>query len=292
MPDEIIDLNAPELTETETELTDPTPPAPSPAPASAAPTTASKKVVQVTTDTFARIKNESREAGKKATLAELDQRARELGFANHAEMVEFAAKAKRGQAEPPAASSQRPGQPREGARKVVTANRYEKERQGWENERARLNRLAAHSDKKRRALQRQYDALQAEVTLREQAIRAGVEDVDYALHLLKKEYSGKSADELKSFDEKAFFDGLRERAPQLFVIERRLATTGTGSAGEAETRTQGTQQPGPKPPANPPAAKPNGNGTGAVDARKISREEYNKRLEELGYKNPALGGSY
>ena len=139
----------------------------------------------------------------------------------------------------------------------------------------RVNRARAGAERQAKQLQRQLDAQQAEADLRLAAVRAGVQDVDYALHLLRKELRGKSPEELAKFDEGRWFsDELRKRAPYVFGERQEPATTGPAAAGA--------------PKAPPPNAAAAANGASKqVDVKKMSRQEYQEYLRKKGYNDPS-----
>ena len=257
-------------------------PTPTPAPATTTAAAPVKKVISLPTDALGKLKAEERERGRReaarAQVTAQDAKAKEMGFGSHAEMLAFV-EAKKKEAEaakaaPPARSSSRPG-----------AQRLARDHAKWESERAQLNRALNMEAKKAKQMRRQLDATRAEMTLREQAARAGVQDVEYALHLLKRAYAGKTAEALAGFDESKFFGGLREQHPHLFSIEKREATTGTGEVVAAAKAAEANVAPAPaKPPAKPELATPK-------DMRTVPKQEYRARLRELGLRDPSTGSS-
>lgn len=241
------------------------------------------KVHQLHESEFKRLKDEQREKGRKAALTELDQRARALGYPNWAALEKAAADAK-----------QRPTLPKpQAAKPAAEASPEASQGQGSGNQEAdELTRLRAEAaqlrERERKAriqLQRQQKAQaeservtaarEAEHELSIAAAKAGVKDTKYALHLLREHLSGKSVEELNSFDESKFFSSeLRKTHPYLYEVESRAPTTGPGAD---------LASPSPKsPPAAPPTGNPN-------DVRKMSQQEFEAYLRSKGMTPPLAG---
>jgi hypothetical protein len=243
------------------------------------------KTVTVSTDVFAKIRAEENAKGKKSAQADLEARAKQLGFASLEEM--FLAESTRQEQQKtkgdstvtkPAAVTKpatkpvaRPATP---AAKPPASTADKRAQERWKAERERLNRVNAAETRKRKEAERTADALRAEISLREAAIRAGVNDVEYAMVLVRRELTGKTQDELKVFDESKFFDGLKVTKPVLFAVENR----------PANTSPQVKEQPpsAPKPATvveQNPENKP-------VDVRKMTTAEYKAHLEKRGIRAP------
>lgn len=241
------------------------PPAPS--------TSAAKRVISMPSDEVARIRRDERRKGAQARELEL---AKELGFDTIDAMKE-AVRATKGK---------KPAAPAPAARgpKAVPATKVEKERAEWEAEKKALLRRSSLAQRTATIARRERDNALVESELRVAAVRVGVVDQDYAIHLLRKQMKGKTAKELESFDEIKYFTGLRETHPHLFMVETRPITTGNGQA----TNDGASAKPAPKPGAQT-QADVDGK---TVDAKNLSREEYEKRLANLGVANPSVGYSY
>lgn len=121
-----------------------------------------------------------------------------------------------------------------------------------------------------RRLKSERHAVEAEMLVREAAARVGVRDVDYAMRLMTRHLSGKTEEEMAKFSEQKYFEGLRTEHSYLFGEVSQPANTGNG-AGTA----QGS-------PPSPGAAQQGAASGGAVDARKMSQEEYQKHLQARG----------
>jgi hypothetical protein len=154
------------------------------------------------------------------------------------------------------------------------ASKYEKRMEQFQKQQELLNRRLAQEVRSRKDLQRALDAKDAEMSLREAAVSAGVKDVDYAVRLLTRQLEGKDEASLKEFDETKFFSGLKDSHPYLFGETTRPANTGTGA---------GNAPPPPKPGQQAQQQATNG----AVDARKMSREEFSAHLQKRGL-NPGM----
>lgn len=248
---------------------------------------AGKRVLTLPTAALKRIKDEQRQRGERAALASFESKVKAAGFAGLDDLLATASEWKRtgagkGKAAPP---PERPGRepeaerrgagderPRDGFRTEGERRHVEREVRRLREERERLVGQARDERERRRALQQQLDAKEAEIALRELAVRAGVRDVDYALRLAQRELEGKDEKAIEAFDEAKFFEGLHETHPYLFGEVTRPATTGTGA--------------GTNPPAAPKIAAATGKGP-MEDARKLSREEYAAFLRSQGLELPA-----
>jgi hypothetical protein len=255
------------------------PPAPEPP---AAPQAKSQPSVNhLSNKALAEAKSKERERGRKAALAEMDRKAQKLGYKNHQDMLEKLEQQRaRGRGgngtQPKPASEAAPATPAVSDRQLTRA---QKENQRLVDAARRANRARAQEEKRRRDIERQLAATEARHELHLAAVRAGVKDVDYAIHLLERRMSGKTEDELKGFDEEEFFSKtLRESHPYLYGVEERPA----GSAGPKDQE--------PKPPPKPADKLPATNGgSDKTDARKMSNEEYTALLRKRGLTPPGFG---
>jgi phage host-nuclease inhibitor protein Gam len=222
-----------------------------------------------------RIKEEERQRGRATAITEMNTEAKRLGFRSHEDMVKHVSQ----QRNKPKAAAAQPQQPaadgdvRESPRKL---NALEREVQRLTDERKRQNRRVADLEKENKRLRTQIDAKEAESTLRVSAARHGVKDVEYALHVCRAACSGKSEDELRSFDEDRFFgETLRRTHPYLYAVEERPATTAPNAASQGR----------PEAPQAAPAVDPTAAG---VDARKLSPAEYQELLRKRGLADPLV----
>jgi hypothetical protein len=270
------------------------------------------KTITIPTSAMAQLKQKEREKGRLEAFqdynkrlgevaqnygAKLEHLARLHGFASWAEMEAVDPEDfKRRQGQSRTANGARPEQkpaPKPEERETVSdpartapdatreMSRLQRENRRLLDEKRRLNRARAHEERQRRKLKRNLAAKDAETSLRIAAAKAGVQDVDYALHLLKNEMAGKKAEELQGFDESKWFsETLRQKHPHLYAAETRPADTAPapgGNGGAAPT-------PGSKSPA-----QGDGGGSKRLDARKITREEFQAELRKRGLTDPSAG---
>lgn len=243
------------------------------------------KVVAMPTGALAEIKQKARARGRALALVELNERARKAGFASLEDMEKAALRTK--QRPTGARTTTReeetvPAKPdAESAKHPRYLKKLEKERDQLLARSREQNRARAAEERRRKDAEKRIAALEAEKALERAALRAGVTDVDYALELLRRKLNGKTAAELSSFDENTFFSGeLRESHPYLYGVEERPASTG------APEGTKGT--PAPKAPQTAAPRESNGDSS-ALDARKLSNEEYTKLLQKRGLVDPRQG---
>lgn len=222
-----------------------------------------------------RIRDEERAAGKTEAL---DALAKEAGYDSHADFVSALARLKA-----PAPQQQAPVKPEPKAddqeltpdqvAKMKDSrreqSRYERQLEKTLGERNRYAQSATEWQRKAREAQQEVDAVRAEMHLRTVAASVGVQDIDYAITLMSREIEKMSPADAEKFDEKAYFEGLRQNKPLLFGEVVRPATTGTGT-GSA-----------PTPPKPNQVAAQNG-AAGRVNARAMSPAEYQAHLRKMG----------
>lgn len=252
----------------------------------------------------------STETGRKAALADMDKQAQELGFTNHAAMVEHykVLKAKgndgsagnkndRGNGDGNSNSNRngqgqnnRNGNGQSGKngqgdggdeklsredRKVIA--RLTRERDTLQAQLTDANGKLKASDRKGRDLQRRIDANEARGNLEKAAIVAGAKDVDYVVAKMIKALEGKTSEEVRAFDEAKFFETLKTEQPYLFGEVTRPATTGTGASG---AEAGGGKPAGGNGGAAGAGGKANADGT--VDVRKLNPKEFEEHLRKKG----------
>jgi len=234
------------------------------------PTLGGGKNVVLPSASLGRLKAEQRERGKREAMAELEAKFKSAGFGSLDDAIAAMAAARNGGQQ---TASKKPQQQKQ---EVQTSSI---EQPGGKNDRRQMERLQREREQfakrysqeqaQRRRLQRQLEAKEAEMALRETAVGKGVRDVDYSLRLLQRELEGKDDAALAAFDEAKFFDTLRSSHPYLFGETVVPATTGTGvgsapSAPKAGAVTQAQGQ------------------AGKADARSISSDEFQKLLRARG----------
>lgn len=240
---------------------------------------------------YKRIKEEAKKRGAAAERAALEDRARALGFASLDDMLARAAPGSAApapvrasaaapparQAAPAAGAETTPptppeAPPRGAGRKAW--EKYERARRQFDRDlqayRERANRANARS----RQLEAELEKQKTEQSLREMAMRAGVTDVDYAIHLFKGHLAGLTEDDIAKLDEQKWFEELRAKRPYLF--SERVVPATTGTAGAAP--------PAPQPGAAAAAAARNGQ----FDARKATPQEVEQRLRKMGVSRPTV----
>lgn len=240
----------------------PPPPAPPEPPAPSDPEPAKTgAVITIPRSAMAALKREERERGRKAALEEMAANAKKLGYASVEDMMAAAKIAKK-------------MRPRARTTEVKPVEQPPAPA-GSHEELRRLNRARAREEKLRKAAEARSQALEVEMELRTVAVRAGVKDVDYAIELLRRETRKMSPEQLQAFNEVTYFEkDLKKSHPYLYGTTDTPAHTAPGADPDAPP-------PAPKAPTPPPGPQ--------LDARKMSREEYQKALRDLKIKDPSLG---
>jgi hypothetical protein len=238
------------------------------------------KDISIPSAALGKLKAEQRERGRREATTELESKVKAAGFDSLEDMLAAVAALKAAPKEQPqphddeqAAQRAQPQQTQKRQEQKM-ADTEQAELARLQKEREEFARKFAQEQSARRRLERESEALKAEMSLKEAAFGKGVKDVDYALNLLQRNLQGKSDAELEAFDEGKFFDDLRGSHPYLFGITERPATTGTGaSSNPAATVTAAHQQAGQN---------------SIKDARSMSREEFDKLLRARNL-NVAIG---
>lgn len=256
------------------------PAAPATPPVAAAPATPAKPQTPTTQArpsidiaAAARLRRSERIKYGQAQRAKLDDQARELGYENHAAMIE-AVRAQKG--------AQEPEVEEDGIPQDVRAALEAGENARAENERLKSENLRLK--KRVLTLKDQLGAAQQEMELRAYAYDAGIRDAestDIALLLLRKQISKLDDAALKDFNEQEFFTTLRTSKPNLFgEVAPKEVPANTGAP---------TKAPVSKPAPERVQAE---NGSAGADKRngmKMSQQDYRARLAELGIPDPSAG---
>jgi hypothetical protein len=181
-------------------------------------------------------------------------------------------------AQPKPAATPRPAQPPRAQANGANAGngdakRLQRDLDRLQREKDEIARRMKREASGRKQLQRELDARDAEMVLREAAVAAGLKDIDYGVRLLSRHLDGKSEDELKSFDEAAYFQGLKSTHPYLFGERTVPANTGAGGSGA------------------PPAPKPGEVSqvhaqSGQLDVRKMTPQEFAAHVRSQGLQLP------
>jgi len=250
-------------------------------------TLADGKVQVLSPGAYKRIKEDAAKRGAARERAALEEQAKAAGFASLDDALRqlrdgHRREPRREERPAGAAASARPNgeqpptppeRPTHGAGRKAW-ERYERARKQFDHDvqayRERTNRATARA----RDLEKRLEAQEAEQALREKAIMSGVTDVDYAIALLKRDLSGKTEEELGKFDEAKWFEALRASKPYLFGVKEVPANTGTAGT-----------TPAPATPGQIAAAAAR---DGQFDGRKVSKQEFNDRLQKMGISSPTV----
>lgn len=229
--------------------------------------------VQVPQSAFKKLKDDALERGRKKAQAEFEERVKAAGFSSLDDLLK--AVPSKTTAKKPVASyieddvDDVPVQVAAEPPKKTGNAALDRERERLHRETLKLQAKLDREALRRRELQRELDAREAEMGLRQSAALAGVRDIDYAITLLERHISGKDEAALAEFDERAYFSQLRASHPYLFGETVVAATAGNAAAAA------------PKAPA-PNAVTQQTVSSQAVDARKMNRDEYTALLRSRG----------
>jgi hypothetical protein len=264
-----------------------------------------RNVVMLPHDAFNKRLNAERVKGERKLRSELDARAKELGYADLDALLAA------GQRPPAPQRGQRPRREAAGAGNGAGAQggagggngggdgaparnaddldrgrpmpprgskAYSRiQRQLEEERRARIG-----ASRRARELESQVQTERTRRHLEKTALLVGIRDVDFAIHLLEQHASGLTDEEAQTFDESAYFAGLRKDRPYLFQDQVVPANTGTAGEG-AGGAGNGGHDVRPPPPNGGGAGGGSGAGNGAkVDARKMSSTEFQDYLSKKG----------
>lgn len=240
------------------------------------------KPIQLSQQTIDKIKREQLERGKKSAAADLEKKAKQLGFESSADMFKAAANAKKQRRDQPRAAQSTEQRPN-GNRSTQSAGQQKRQEREAHMEREQVQRERRErirAQNKARRIEMEKNASDGHHELQMLAIKTGITDPEYAVELFTREAQSKErslprdeyAKWLETTDESAFFEGLRADRPYLFQEVRRAVTTGT------------------KPTDAPPP------GAGAVtqqlangakkDVKGMSRQEYHDELRKRGLSVP------
>lgn len=251
------------------------------APATDAPPAQGGNTVVLTSKTLKARLDKEKERGKRAALAEVESKARALGYSNADEMYkaieEFKSKASTSAAEPAVPAQERQpkmanGDKNGNGKQPDSRNDRELERLRKSNEENEKQRR--HAEKQVKLARKREEEARIEAQLARAAAQAGIhsdDDVDYAIHLLRSEVkrNPEKFNGTDTFDERSYFEKLRETKPHLFGEAARPSTTGVSVSGE---------QVPPKPGQVTTQVAKNGQ----FDARTASKEELAKEMSKRG----------
>jgi len=237
--------------------------------------TRTQNVITMPSRALAKIKTAERDKATKAAKRQLDAQAREMGFADHAALMAFARTSKETPPPAPAAAPTEPAEAAEprGSKGKDMRDQFAQERERLLTERRRINRARAQEERARKTAERKLEAQEAEMVLRVAAASAGVQDVEFAMHVLKQHLGRLSADELSAFDETEYFrNTLRKERPFLYAVREEPASTSPEQS-----------EPSPNTPKKEDAP------SSMKDARVMSAEELRAHLLARGLTPPAAG---
>ena len=247
------------------------------APAAAPPGPAPKatRTIELDPRSLAATKREARHEGRRLEAERLDKLARERGYANHEELL-AAVPSKAGVAAPEGVTTE------DRANMPVTRRLKMAEQENGQLQKKLMRAAQALKD------------LQTDMAMREHAYEADVSDVDYAVQLLKRKIGTMAPAELKVFNPKDYFTGLR--GSHEFIFRKRAAEKVAEKAAEkieepivdkpvttSPTARMPADQPTPPRAVEKPAA-----GDETVDVMKMSNAEYNAYLKRKGVRDPRL----
>ena len=238
-----------------------------------------EKTMMIPTSAMKRVREEEFSKGRQAAL---DQLARDAGYESNADLVSALAKLRQPAPAPQRTAPVAPA-PEETPEDLATAQTngvatraqqrsemaIQRNLEKALNERNRYAQSASEYRKQLEVARSEVDAVRAEMHLRTIAAGVGVQDIDYAIMLLTREVEQLTPEQAATFDERAYFDGLRRTKPLLFGETVQPATTGVGG-GSA-----------PKPPQPGQAASQQAQ-VGKIDARKMDPKAYQELLRARG----------
>ena len=209
----------------------------------------------MTPRSLAAIKEKERNRGKKMLRSELNDRAKKAGFASWEELEQAALTTK---------------QPTAPVVDPQDARQVDRTRD--------INRKLSVAEKRARVAERRLAELETREKLSHAAIRAGVQDVDYAIELMKRQLRGKSQEELANFSEDKFFaETLKASHPYLYQVQQRPAQTAPSQT------SRNPPAPGPKQVQQTKSNEEQDK----RDARKMTRDDYLKTLKQYGLTDPS-----
>jgi hypothetical protein len=258
------------------------PKSPDPAPVVSTPVKESKAEEEhrLSTSAFRALKAKSEEKGRNKAMEDINKTVQEAGYSSLKEALADLRQIKQQSAvqtqAPQAAAPTQPAAP-----EAKNNSFAEAELRKAQKEQTRLaqaldaeKQRAQQAEKQFKASQKKIEAMQIDQDLRETAIKANVKDVDYAMTLLQRELASKSDDELRTFDESAYFAGLRGTHGHLFGERAEPATTSRVADPTHPNVTQTQKQ--------------TANQVGKGDGMKMPDQDYRTRIKELGLALPNL----
>jgi hypothetical protein len=262
----------------------------------------SRETLLIPTSTMAKIKQKEREKGRAQAEKEFSERlaivARVMGFNSWEDMSKASPEAfweaklgrsrsddgsREGALEDPESETdmiEDQSEQEDRMKHPRITKRHEEERQRLLDKQKQLNRAVARAERKAITAEKALANQETENELRLEAFKAGVQDVDYALVLLRRHLKGKPKEEIEAFKpEKYFQTTLRESSPHLYVVQVEPATTGVSE------ESTGASTPAPVSGQS----RSDGEESGPVDARKLTPDDFQKLLAKHGLRDPSVG---
>lgn len=256
-------------------------------------TTRGGSVIPMNQVSIDKLKRDERERGKRIAASEMESRAKALGYGSADEMFAAAeqarkrnvAKSNQQQRPQQRPANQKPNarQPEQNQRRGQGADDRRSREMQDRLDRERRDRIRAQ----RKADQSQRDAWAAEAIgeLKVLALKSGIKDPDYAIHLWQQEAARQKTNLepaaydkwLNDLNESEFFTGLQATRPYLFQEVVVPANSGITTTGDKS----------PPPPGAGTVTKSQVAST-AKDGRKMTREEYHADLRRRGLTPPSV----
>ncbi len=239
------------------------------------------KTVMLTTNALKGRLDKEKERGRRAAIAEVESKARALGYESAAEMYAALEKLKAGAVTPSAEPVKKETKPMNegGKNNGQRDSRADKEIERLRKESDERERQRRHAEKQAKSARKREEEARIESQLARAAALAGIrndDDIEYAIHLLRSEVKRDPSkfNGAETFDERKWFDTLRETKPHLFGDAPKPASTGVN---------MGTQPLPPKPGEVTTQTAQNGQ----FNARTATRDELNKEMTRRGLRfNP------
>lgn len=230
--------------------------APAPTDAAAKP---DPKVRQVTQRELAQLRRNERLTGRNSALEALQRKATELGYASVEEMIAAAPKKTGQQTQAPTEEAPQTTAPKPSAR---------------------LKELENANQLLERKLRRERDeklALKKDIELSRVAREQGIQDEEYALHMLRKHVRALDPTKAAKVDPAVYFQGLRKTHGFLFGEQVKVEKTPASTSPAAKTT-----------PAAPKAAEvaQSQSNEGQVDTTTMSKAEFDAYMAKKGIRNP------
>lgn len=146
------------------------------------------------------------------------------------------------------------------------AKEYEQQVQQLRQENQRLKKDAQKTRGLKERLEQQRQSLETEASLKLAAVKAGIDDSEYALHLVERHLSENGSD---GFEPETFFEGLKQSSKHKHLFRPEEVPAGP----RAGMPPQHERQPPPAAPAGTPPKNED-------DVEKLDKRAFNQRTRE------------